>query len=84
MVIQKPVGDKTILDTIKAQGVEFQPGEKTRYSNSGYYLLSRILEKITKKPYNILLKENITSKANMKNTFVSFGQSYQCFQILQE
>lgn len=67
-LFKKPVGDKTILDTIKAQGVEFQPGEKTRYSNSGYYLLSRILEKITKKPYNILLKEKITSKANMKNT----------------
>jgi CubicO group peptidase (beta-lactamase class C family) len=68
-LFKKPVGDKAILDTIKAQGVEFQPGEKTRYSNSGYYLLSRILEKVTKKPYNVLLKENITSKADMKNTF---------------
>ncbi|WP_312768870.1 serine hydrolase domain-containing protein [Epilithonimonas sp.] len=68
-LFKKPVGDKVILDTIKAQGVEFQPGEKTRYSNSGYYLLSRILEKVAKKPYNVLLKENITSKANLKNTF---------------
>lgn len=65
----KPVGEKVILDTIKKHGVEFQPGEKERYSNSGYYLLSRILEKVAKKPYNVLLKENITSKANMKNTF---------------
>ncbi|MEG1590968.1 serine hydrolase domain-containing protein [Chryseobacterium sp.] len=65
----KTVGDKAILDTIKKHGVEFQPGEKERYSNSGYYLLSRILEKVAKKPYNVLLKENITSKANMKNTF---------------
>ncbi|WP_404986790.1 serine hydrolase domain-containing protein [Chryseobacterium sp. M5] len=65
----KAVGDKAILDTIKKHGVEFQPGEKERYSNSGYYLLSRILEKVAKKPYNVLLKENITSKANMKNTF---------------
>lgn len=65
----KTVGDKAILDTIKKQGVEFQPGERERYSNSGYYLLSRILEKVAKKPYNVLLKENITSKANMKNTF---------------
>lgn len=67
--IFKAVGDKAIMDTIKAQGVEFQPGEKTRYSNSGYYLLSRILEKIYKKPYNVILKENILSKANLKNTF---------------
>ncbi|MBO6184139.1 MAG: beta-lactamase family protein [Chryseobacterium sp.] len=65
----KPVGDKAILDTIKKHGVEFQPGEKERYSNSGYYLLSRILEKVAKKPYHVLVKENITSKADMKNTF---------------
>lgn len=68
-LFKKSVGDKAIIDTIKTQGVEFQPGEKTRYSNSGYYLLSRILEKVAKKPYNILLKDNITSKAGMKNTF---------------
>ena len=68
-IFKKSVGDKAILDTIKAQGVEFQPGEKTRYSNSGYYLLSRILVKIYKKPYNVILKENILSKANLKNTF---------------
>ena len=68
-LFEKFVGDKAILDTIKKHGVEFQPGEKVRYSNSGYYLLSRILEKVAKKPYNVLLKENITSKANMKNTF---------------
>lgn len=68
-LFKKPVGDKAIFDTIKKHGVEFQPGEKTKYSNSGYYLLSRILEKIGKKPYNLLLKENITSKAQMNNTF---------------
>ena len=68
-IFKKSVGDKAIMDTIKAQGVEFQPGEKTRYSNSGYYLLSRILVKIYKKPYNVILKENILSKANLKNTF---------------
>ncbi|WP_051878875.1 serine hydrolase domain-containing protein [Chryseobacterium sp. FH1] len=68
-IFKKPVSDKAILDTIKAQGVEFQPGEKSRYSNSGYYLLSRILERIYKKPYNVILKENILGKANLKNTF---------------
>lgn len=68
-LFKKPVGDKAILDTIKKRGIEFQPGEKERYSNSGYYLLSRILEKVSKKPYHVLLKENITDKAKMNNTF---------------
>ena len=79
-LFKKSVGDKAILDTIKAQGVEFQPGEKTRYSNSGYYLLSRILEKVTKKPYHILLKENITSKAAMKNTFSALDNPKNVFK----
>lgn len=65
----KNVGEKAIFDKIKKEGVAFQPGEKMEYSNSAYWLLSRILEKITKKPYNVLLKENITQKVGMTNTF---------------
>ncbi len=76
----KSVGNKTILDTIKKHGVEFQPGEKVRYSNSGYYLLSRILEKVSKKPYHILLKENITDEANMKNTFSAMDNHKNIFK----
>ncbi len=68
-LFKKPAGHQAILDTVKAQGVEFQPGENTRYSNSGYYLLSRILENISKKPYNQLLRENITSRLGMTRTF---------------
>ena len=76
----KSVGDQAILDTIKAQGVEFQPGEKTRYSNSGYYLLSRILEKVSRKPYNVLLKESITSQVGMKNTFSALDNPTNVFR----
>lgn len=75
----KNVGDKVIFDTIKKQGVDFQPGAETRYSNSSYWLLSRILEKITNKPYHILLKENITEKAGMKNTFSVLDQPKNIF-----
>ncbi|HBV15110.1 serine hydrolase domain-containing protein [Chryseobacterium carnipullorum] len=65
----KAVGDKAIVAEIKKQGGSFEPGKKTKYSNSAYFLLSRILEKISGKPYNILLKENILEKAGMHHTF---------------
>ncbi|WP_164465184.1 serine hydrolase domain-containing protein [Chryseobacterium lactis] len=65
----KPIGDKAIIDAIKKEGISFQPGEKVKYSNSAYFLLSRILEKLHQKPYNIILKENILAKANMNHTF---------------
>ncbi|PWN59803.1 serine hydrolase domain-containing protein [Chryseobacterium viscerum] len=68
-LFEKPVGDKAIINAIKKEGVLFQPGEKTRYSNSAYFLLSRILEKLHNKPYNEILKENILEKAKMNHTF---------------
>lgn len=64
-----PVGDKAIIEVIKKEGVQSQPGEKLKYSNSAYFLLSRILEKLHNKPYNEILKENILSKAPMPHTF---------------
>jgi D-alanyl-D-alanine carboxypeptidase len=68
-LFEKPVGDKAIINAIKKEGVLFQPGKKTRYSNSAYFLLSRILEKLYNKPYNEILKENILEKAKMNHTF---------------
>ncbi len=68
-LFKKKVGEKVILDKIKSTPVEFQPGENTRYSNSAYYLLSRILEKITKTPYHILLKKNIVQPLGLSHTF---------------
>lgn len=65
----KAVGDKAIIEAIKKDGVHSQPGEKLRYSNSAYFLLSRILEKIHNKPYNEVLKENILDKVSMPNTY---------------
>ncbi|WP_051884585.1 serine hydrolase domain-containing protein [Chryseobacterium luteum] len=68
-LFKNPVGDQAIIAEIKKQGVSFEPGKKLRYSNSAYFLLSRILEKLSGKPYNVILKENILDKAGMKHTF---------------
>jgi CubicO group peptidase (beta-lactamase class C family) len=48
--------------------LEFEPGAKFNYSNSGYFLLGAIIEKITGKPYEQVLKENILEPVGMKNT----------------
>lgn len=65
----KAVGDKAIIEAIKKNDVSSKPGEKFKYSNSAYFLLSRILEKIHHKPYNEILKENILEKTSMPHTF---------------
>jgi len=48
--------------------LQFKPGERNAYSNSGYMLLGYIIEKITGKSYEQVLQENIFTPLNMKNT----------------
>jgi len=48
--------------------LEFEPGTKFVYDNSGYFLLGAIVEKVTGKPYEQVLKENIFDPLGMKNT----------------
>ncbi len=48
--------------------LEFEPGTKFNYSNSGYFLLGAVIEKVTGKPYVQVLKENIFDPIGMKNS----------------
>lgn len=48
--------------------LEFEPGTKFVYDNSGYFLLGAIIEKVTGKPYEQVLKENIFDPLGMKNS----------------
>ncbi|HEX6732999.1 MAG TPA: serine hydrolase [Pyrinomonadaceae bacterium] len=48
--------------------LEFEPGAKYSYNNSGYFLLGAIIEKVTGKTYEQVLQENIFGPLGMKNT----------------
>src|SRR5688572_2321083 len=48
--------------------LQFKPGERYAYSNSGYLLLGYIIEKVTGKSYEQVLKENIFTPLKMSNT----------------
>ncbi len=48
--------------------LEFEPGSKFSYNNSGYFLLGAIIEKVTGKTYEQALKDNIFDPVGMKNT----------------
>ncbi|MGD0356231.1 MAG: serine hydrolase [Terracidiphilus sp.] len=45
-----------------------QPGEVLRYSNSGYILLGRVIEKVSGQSYEDYLQTNILGPAGMTNT----------------
>lgn len=48
--------------------LQFEPGTKFHYDNSGYFILGAILEHVSGKPYEVLLKENILDPLGMKDT----------------
>jgi CubicO group peptidase (beta-lactamase class C family) len=48
--------------------LEFQPGEKWSYSNSGYVLLGFLIEKISGESYEKFVQENIFGPLGMKDS----------------
>ena len=69
--LTEKVSEEQIMNHIIEQGSLFEPGTKTQYSNSGYYLLAKILEKISKKPYAENLKEYIVTPLQLKKFYTA-------------
>jgi CubicO group peptidase (beta-lactamase class C family) len=51
--------------------LEFEPGDRFAYNNTGYFLLGMILEKVSGKPYGELLRDRIFSPLGMASTRVN-------------
>lgn len=58
----------SMISLFKNAPYEFSPGTNFHYSNSGYFLLGFIIEKITGQKYGGYLEANIIKKADLKNT----------------
>ena len=57
-----------LVATFRDKPLEFQPGEKWNYSNSGYVLLGYLIEKISGQPYAQFLQENVLTPLGMKDS----------------
>lgn len=60
-----------ILGLVKELPLEFKPGEKWEYSNTGYFLLGMLIEKASGKSYGEFLAERIFSPLGMASTRVN-------------
>src|SRR5687767_4858770 len=61
----------SVTDFVKKFGsgdLEFEPGSKFAYNNSGYSILGAIIEKVTGKSYETLLAERIFKPLGMTNS----------------
>jgi len=64
----KPQELEVVINWVKELELKSVPGEKFMYSNSGYALLTLIIEKVSGMKYEDYIKENIFIPCNMENT----------------
>ena len=57
-----------IVDLVRDKPLDFQPGEKMSYSNTGYVVLGMVIEKVSGQPYAQFLQANIFTPLGMKDT----------------
>lgn len=60
--------DKQVLAMFRDKPLQFAPGEKHEYSNSGYILLGLILEKVTGQKFDAQLKQRIFEPLQMTSS----------------
>jgi D-alanyl-D-alanine carboxypeptidase len=68
-----PITKDEMLALIVKETPDFEPDTKHLYSNSGYFILGLILEKVTGKSYGDALGERISSKIGLRDTYVATG-----------
>jgi CubicO group peptidase (beta-lactamase class C family) len=67
-IAQKEMTPKMMVDFFKNEPVDFAPGEKFDYNNSGYVLLGYLIELVSGGTYEDFIKENIFKKAGMNQS----------------
>ena len=65
---RNPYTPSEFLDQFQDMDLDFTPGDHFSYSNSGYFLLGVIVEKLTGKTYEEMLQANIFKPLGMSNS----------------
>lgn len=80
--LKEDLNPEEVIDRFKNLPMEFAPGTKWNYNNSGYFLLGYIIEKVTGKSYQKYIEENLFIPAGMtsslygSNTRIVLNRAY--------
>lgn len=64
-----------LMESFWQEALEFEPGSEFRYSNSGYVVLGRIIEKASGQEYSSYLQKHLFKPAGMTRTVVGDWQA---------
>ncbi len=68
-ISQKEMTPKMMTDFFKNEPVDFMPGEKFEYNNSGYFLLGYIIEIVSGETFENFIKKYIFEKVGMAQSY---------------
>ncbi|HVX27864.1 MAG TPA: serine hydrolase [Parafilimonas sp.] len=74
-IVCNPIDKQLFFDIINKHRLDFKPGTQMRYSNSGYYFLGLIIEKVTGKSYEQNVRDMIFTPLQMDHSLFDFKHS---------
>ena len=63
--------DECINTSLEQDTLQFKPGQRWDYSNVNFMLLTKIVEKISGKSFNVFAKERLFDALGMNDTFIN-------------
>jgi N-acyl-D-amino-acid deacylase len=71
--LTRPARPADVVRYMLAEPIQFAPGERSCYSNFGYCVLGRVIEKVTGRPYGKAVRRDILSPLGVKD--IKLGHS---------
>jgi CubicO group peptidase (beta-lactamase class C family) len=68
----RPVSKEKIVSMFSRQPTTSKPGGKENYTNSGYFLLGLVIEKVTGKPFEKVIRERFINPLQLTQTGFDF------------
>ncbi len=72
--VRRDVTTDELIDTFRSLDMEFAPGERWDYSNSGYVLLGAIIEQVSGQSYAEFMEENVFEPLGLEATHYGGSQ----------
>jgi D-alanyl-D-alanine carboxypeptidase len=67
-IVDKPLAVPQVYDFFKNEPLEFSPGERFAYSNTGYFLLGLVIERLSGTSYADYVAQHIFKPLHMRHT----------------
>ena len=73
MIVCYPMTRQRVLDIFRDKPLDFKPGKGFSYNNSGFFLAGMVIEKVTGKPYEQVVRETLFEPLGMSQSGFDFN-----------